>query len=243
MSIRHYSLSEIVFQPKPKTKNFKDLQGMKFSRLTALGYAGQKHHSNYWFCRCECGNITKVQSSSLAKFYIKSCGCLIKDSHQTPLSKLKSAYHSEYISYKSAKSRCENPNNPYYRCYGARGIKFCFKDFFEFLNCVGKKPDKTYTIDRINVNGDYSPENIRWSTPKQQARNTRVNHIVNYRGKNYTVTELAEYIGKPAHFLYSRIYAGFCLECAVNNGLRKSCPHNSLLRLEVQSGVQASYQT
>jgi hypothetical protein len=75
--------------------------------------------------------------------------------------------------YANAKQRCENPNNKSYINYGARGIQFKFDSFEDFKNCLGNKPDPTYTLERLDNNGHYEIGNVVWATREQQLKNRR----------------------------------------------------------------------
>lgn len=81
-----------------------------------------------------------------------------------------------YDSFRAARNRCEDPKHDAYKYYGGRGIKFKFKSFKHFIECVGKRPEG-YSLDRIDVNGHYEPSNIRWMPKSEQVRNTRFNKL------------------------------------------------------------------
>ncbi|CAH9014538.1 putative HTH homing endonuclease [Vibrio phage 277E43-1] len=127
-----------------------------------------------------------------------------------------------YGIWKGMNSRCHNPSNESYADYGGRGITVCerWKDtthegFNNFYKDVGIYPTVSHSIDRINVNGGYGPSNCEWKTPKQQMSNVRNNHILEWDGVVYTLTELAESLGiKPNTFLY-RLRRGWTLAEAV----------------------------
>jgi hypothetical protein len=90
----------------------------------------------------------------------------------------------EYISYSSAKARCQNKNDEHYPGYGGRGIEFRFKSYKEFLECLGRKPSPEHSVDRLNNNGHYEPENVRWATRSQQQKNrprVRIRLILGFR--------------------------------------------------------------
>jgi len=109
------------------------------------------------------------------------------------MSKTKEAY-----AWHAIKGRCYNPKNRAYKYYGARGIKVCPEwrnSFRSFYNDMGKAPSKDHSIDRINVNGDYAPENCRWATIKEQNRNKRTTVFVTLNGEQLSLAEACERFG------------------------------------------------
>jgi hypothetical protein len=117
-------------------------------------------------------------------------------------------YRSEYRAWESAKTRCYNPKSASYKNYGGRGIYMVDRwkpEFPNFIRDMGrKKPGES--LDRIDTNGPYSPENCRWATPKQQLRNTRVNRYLTLGRKRMTLVEWAEHLGMHKCTIFSRIY-------------------------------------
>lgn len=160
-----------------------DLSKQKFGRLTVIEKAESTPAGNIrWRCKCECGNFVNVLGSNLRKNHTKSCGCLQIES--TKLANTKHGYRrrsttsSEYATWAQMIQRCTNPNQYKYKEYGARGIKVCdrwIESFENFISDMGNKPlpKKLYSIDRINNNGDYEPNNCRWATSSQQNKNRR----------------------------------------------------------------------
>lgn len=127
-----------------------------------------------WDCACECGGKTSVDSMKLRKGLTKSCGCqqyagLTRLTHGH--SKAKSA---TYRSWKEMRQRCSNPKGDQWKWYGGRGISYCHEwdQFQNFLADMGERPEGK-TLDRINSDGNYSKENCRWATPKEQATTNR----------------------------------------------------------------------
>lgn len=123
----------------------------------------------------------------------------------------------------SMRERCYRVNHTYYKNYGGRGIKICdewqtFESFRDWAMSHGYADN--LTIDRIDYDGDYSPDNCRWSTMKEQQNNKRSNRVVAYRGKKYTLTELAEKSGLKKTTLKERLNMGWSVEDAVNRPVR-----------------------
>ena len=132
-------------------------------------------------------------------------------------------YIKEYHAFHNAKSRCINKNLRNYDSYGGRGIMFKFISFQEFMDCVGTRPKGRYSIDRIDVDGNYESGNIRWATDKQQARNTRTNTIFTIDGISRPLSELAEIYKKPYKSVHRRIYRyGWSIEKSLKEPMRET---------------------
>lgn len=141
---------------------------------------------------------------------VKSCGCLAKEN----LLKHGLSQNSTYHIWKDIKQRCYNPNNKQFKDYGGRGIKLCdewLNNPVAFINYVSQLEhygEKGYTLDRINVNGNYEPNNLRWATAKEQRRNRRDNHIVEYKGVKMCLTDAAIKSGINKCTLLARVKKG-----------------------------------
>ena len=177
--------------------------GQKFGRLIVIEQSNNLHNRIAWLCKCNCGNYKVVTSSDLKKNKVKSCGCLRKET--TSKTSLKNSTHHLsnsrlYKVWKSMKQRCYNKNNTPYKKYGGRGIKVCNEwknDFISFYNWAMRngydesKTTKEQSIDRIDVNGNYEPNNCRLTTMKKQQNNRSNNRYIYYKNKKYTISELS----------------------------------------------------
>lgn len=114
--------------------------------------------------------------------------------------------------------RCFNPDAPEYRNYGARDITVCerWRNSFEaFYSDIGPRPTKNHSIERINNSGDYSPENCRWATQKEQSRNKRNNRFLTYKGETLSMVEWAERLGMSYSVLNNRMFYNWPIERAL----------------------------
>ncbi|TJU85615.1 MAG: hypothetical protein E5Y10_24660 [Mesorhizobium sp.] len=162
-------------QPLPTDRRFIDMRGKRCGRLTVISYAGRPKPSRHmWFCKCDCGRTTIANGDALRKGSSQSCGCLRAELSAERRLKHGATLTREYNTWVGMKDRCYNPQNPKYDRYGGRGIAVCdwWIDSFEhFIADMGLRPGPGYSIDRIENDGNYEPDNCRWATPIEQARN------------------------------------------------------------------------
>lgn len=166
-----------------------NLLGLRFGRLRVVGRAKMPtrpsgHLLSVWRCCCDCGQVTVVTTHKLRSGNTQSCGCLFKEivSRGAKRTHGFSSGHPLYETWKQMVARCHLPATNSYANYGARGISVCDrwrygengKHGFElFISDMGKRPDGL-TLDRINNDGNYEPDNCRWATAKEQGRNRRI---------------------------------------------------------------------
>lgn len=184
-----------------------DLTGLRFGKLKVISRSETRKGLRYWKCKCDCGNYTNVSSTNLKYGGILSCGCFYTE-------RLKTHGLSDtrlYRIYSGMKTRCYNPNTKAYHHYGGRGISICDEWLGEngFMNFYDWAMENGYSdnlsIDRIDVNGNYEPNNCRWATQETQTRNKRNNLIIEYKGVSKTLVEWSEEIGISYSILNDRI--------------------------------------
>lgn len=164
-----------------------DLTGQRYNRLLVIERAANYvsptgKQQGRWCCLCDCGRTVFCTTGNLRKGDCQSCGCLGKE-HRTSSITTHGQKHSRlYGVWCNMKNRCYNPKVRSYKDYGGRGITVCsgwqhdFKAFYDWAMQAGYDPDAAYgacTLDRINVNGNYEPQNCRWVDMKTQANNKR----------------------------------------------------------------------
>ncbi len=160
-------------------------------------------------CKCECGNIKEVQLVCLRNGHSTSCGCEQKKKASEANTKHGLEKHPLYNTWKNMKKRCNYPNASEYENYGGRGIHVCddwsnnFQSFYDWS--INNGWFRESTIDRIDTNENYCPENCRWSTIEVQMNNMTKNHYIDYNGNTYTLSTLAKHLSIPYNIVRYRL--------------------------------------
>ena len=205
-----------------------DITGNRYGRLVVLGMVEKppknKSRKTFWECQCDCGNKTTVCKSNLVSGTTKSCGCLQRESSINNLSKISkenqikaNKTHGKsntklYDTYHHMLRRCYNEKDAHFKEYGMRGIKVCdewkqsFESFYEWAMENGY--NESLTIDRIDVNGNYCPDNCRFVDRVVQANNRRSNVFATIDGKTKTLSEWAKESGLAAGTVWFRYKHG-----------------------------------
>ena len=195
------------------TKNAKDISGQKYGLLTAIRPVGY-NNGFIWECKCDCGGVTKVALRNLTNGHIKSCGCMWH-----PKGTIRNFKHGLgrtriYKIYSGMLYRCTEEGDltgNYYK----RGIRVCNEwqgnngaiNFYNWAISSGYNDD--LTLDRIDNNGDYSPDNCRWTTMLVQANNKRNNHFLEFNGEKKTISQWSRETGISGTTILARLKGGW----------------------------------
>lgn len=202
--------------PTQLPKRVKDETGKRYGKLTVLEYVPNRGHGAHWRCRCDCGNVVVVYGAYLRRGNNKSCSqkCGVTK-HGGTADGIRSA---EYSCWRDMQSRCENPRYLNYCNYGARGISVCDRwrgSFQAFIDDMGPRPGKGYSLDRIDNDGNYEPSNCRWATKREQDNNRRTNRLLTHRGQTKSLTEWAREFGINPLTVHHRLQRGWDLHRAL----------------------------
>lgn len=203
------------------SKLFKDVCGQRFGRLTALYrlHNYKKSNCSYWLCVCECGNLIEVRLNTLTSGDTKSCGCLQKEVASKTHKKHGLSRDKIYQTYYHMKNRCYNRDSQAYSNYGGRGIKVCdewlndFKSFYDWATSNGYQDN--LTIDRIDVNGNYEPNNCRWVDMKTQSNNKRTTAYYIINNKKHSLSEWCDIYNIKYYTVWARLNRGWTIEKAL----------------------------
>lgn len=179
-----------------------NLVGKKYGRLTVLKYSHKNaHREPHWLCSCECGNTKTVMGANLKNGNTQSCGCYQREQAKKCHSTHGMRYTKLHGVWSGMIERCENPNHKDYANYGGRGIAVCKEWRADFLCFQKWAVDNGYsnganlTLDRIYCDGNYCPDNCRFATPNEQARNKRNNKYYFLNGEKMILGDVAKKYG------------------------------------------------
>lgn len=196
-----------------------DLTGQRFGRLTVEKRYRNNNGRAQWLCYCDCGTVVVAQSYLLRKGLTRSCGCLRKETARENAKKHGGRKTRLYNIWCAIKHRCTNRSAINYKDYGGRGIIVCaewensFEAFQEWALANGYRDD--LSIERIDNDGPYTPDNCRWATRSEQGRNRRSNYLVEYNGETHPLIRWAELTGIKYGTLHRRLTRGWTVEKAL----------------------------
>lgn len=218
------------------SKAMDDLTGRRFGYLTVIerGKPARRHNGRFdstFVCQCKCGNTITVKGITLKNGNTTSCGCkrresvgAIKRTHGQSKTRL-------YRIWNKMKQRCYNPNMDDYNDYGARGITVCdewINDYMAFSRWAYENGyNDTLTLDRVDVNGIYCPDNCRWATRKEQANNKRVTRYLTFNGVTKSVSEWSDMVGIHSKTILKRINLGWTTERALTTPVKPQKQQNT----------------
>lgn len=211
---------------------YSDMDGKKFGRLTVISKHPESKKGEY-LCICDCGNLVKVESFRLRSGCTKSCGCLRREQ----IGNLNRTHGESgtrlYGIWADMKKRCYNPNAHAYDRYGGRGITMCddWKESYESFHnwALSNGYSDRLSIDRINNDSGYSPDNCRWADSKTQGSNRSDNHHIIWNGVDHTLSEWGEILHIDCRTLCSRIKRGWPTDKVLGEPLAEIHPRRYIV--------------
>lgn len=206
-----------------------DITGKRYGRLTVVKrWESLPSGHSKWLCVCDCGKTKIVEDSNLKHSDKISCGCWRKELYKENAKYRGESHNTLYIIWASMIRRCTNPKEQNYKYYGARGIKVCNEwvedknGYFTFKNwALLNGWEEGLSIERVNVNGDYCPENCIWIPFSEQCKNKRTTHWITYKGKTMCLTDWANEYNINRYTLYCRLYrSGWSIDKALETPVK-----------------------
>lgn len=196
---------------------FIDLTGKRFGRLVAISHDGRnKNKQTCWTFACDCGKVKSIVGQSVREGKVISCGCYMREWASQNSYKHGLSNHPCYQVWHGMMSRCYDESNRNWKSYGSRGIKVCdrWHSMENFISDTEPKPEGM-SIDRINVNGDYAPDNWRWATDEMQNRNRQDSINVVFNGIEMPASHASLLIGGSNSLVSMRLKKGWSMEKAL----------------------------
>ena len=205
--------------------------GFQSGGLKVVAFSGfDARRNSRWVCECTCGNQVTHTGTNLKRLTLKSCGCRQYVSRVDR----RAEDHPDFRVFCGMLSRCHNPKCRQYPRYGGRGFTVCDRwregGFWVFIEDMGPRPTALHSIDRIDNNKGYSPENCRWATPKEQGNNRRTNKRLAFDNRIMTMTEWATHLGINYRTLKGRIRKGWPLDRALSPELVDTTATDDVVR-------------
>lgn len=204
--------------------NFKDMGKLielnqnRYGLLSVVSYYGIFKGKGSFNCVCDCGNKVIVGRARLRSGHTKSCGCLSGEKHG------ESHKTKEYSIWSGMRKRCLNTKCYQYESYGGRGINICERwltSYTNFLEDMGRCPSPTHSIERIDNNKGYGPENCKWATPKEQCRNRRRTRYLTFNGVTQCIKDWAISLNVSPVLIRERLEYGWSVEDALTKPAKK----------------------
>jgi len=194
-------------------KNFQDLTGLTFGRLTVLRRSENRGDRVVWLCKCECGQEKSIEANSLRTGKTKSCGCLLSETMRKRQYKHGFGNERLWIIWRNMIDRCTNTKHPNYRRYGGRGTSVCNEWKNNYLAFKSWALSHSYadnlTIDRTDNNGNYEPDNCKWVTTDVQDYNKRNTVYITIGNETKNLKEWSRTSGLSKNLIYSRFKRGW----------------------------------
>lgn len=197
----------------PKQVDPSQFAGKTFGYWTVVEFAGVYKRCSMFVCQCRCGKLRTVRVTTLRREN-PSCGCRIREV-TARRNTTHNAYHTRArVAYSSMMTRCYNPRTRSYKNYGGRGVRVCDRWKSAAANFIADmgQPPPGCSLDRIDTNGDYCPENCRWATVVEQANNKRSNTRLTYNGKTQSIADWSRETGITLTSIRKRIKRGWPAE-------------------------------
>ncbi len=199
-----------------------DMTGQRHGRLSVIEMAGHnKHRQRLWRCVCDCGETTEVLGFLLRYEQTRSCGCLAREAIASVNKKHGKSKSQIWSMHRSMMDRCYLQTSTAYKNYGGRGITVCkrWHDFENFYADMGDKP-KGMTLERMDNDGPYTPDNVRWASYKDQANNRRSNVVLEFEGKKQTMQQWSDEMGLKIQTVWARLNRGWSVDRALTEEVR-----------------------